>query len=85
MTRAEIYTSLTEVFQDVFMRDIEVTPALTAQQVPGWDSLKQIEIVIAVQQKFHIKLHTREVDQFTCVGDLADAVARKTGSGMTHG
>jgi len=81
MTRTELYASLTEVFQDVFMRDdLTATPELSAKDVPGWDSLKQIEIVIAVQEAFGIKLTTREVDRLTCVGDLADAVARKTGS-----
>jgi acyl carrier protein len=79
MSESDIYAALTEIFHDVFMRDdLVLTPGLTAQDVTGWDSFKQIEIVIATEQHFGIKLHTRELDQLNNVGDLAAVVARKT-------
>ena len=85
MTRAEIYAGLTDVFHDVFMRDdFAVTPTLSAADVDGWDSLKQIEIIIAVQQRFRVRLNTREIDKLTCVGDLANAIGQKTGADMSH-
>ena len=50
-TEAEIYGDLTEIFHDVFMRDdIVLSPELTAKQVQGWDSFKQIEIVLASEE-----------------------------------
>ena len=63
MTEAEIYAALTSIFHDVFLRDdLVLTPTLSANDVPGWDSFKQIEILIATEQHFGIKLSTREVD-----------------------
>jgi acyl carrier protein len=56
---------------------IVLQPQLTADDVDGWDSLKQAEIVIAVQDRFGIKLSSREIDAFVCVGDLADVIRRK--------
>ena len=81
MTEAEIYAALTVIFQDVFLRDdLVLTPTLSANDVPGWDSFKQIEILIASEQRFGIKLSTREIDRLTNVGDLVSAVAaRKQG------
>ena len=80
MTESELYEQLNEIFRDVFMRDeLSVSSATTAKDVPGWDSFKQIEIIIAVEEKFSIKLHTRELDALQNVGDLARAVAAKTG------
>jgi acyl carrier protein len=81
MTEAEIYAALTVIFHDVFLRDdLELTPALSADDVRGWDSFKQIEILIATEQHFGIKLSTREIDRLTNVGDLVSAVAvRKQG------
>jgi acyl carrier protein len=74
-----IYVALTEIFNDVFMRDdMELAPALTAQDVPGWDSFKQIEIMVSVEERFNIKLNTREIDNLKNVGDLADVIAKKT-------
>lgn len=79
-TEAEVYSGLTEIFHDVFMRDdIVLTPDLTAKQVQGWDSFKQIEIIMASEEKWGIKFNTRELDSLRCVGDLAKMVATKTG------
>jgi acyl carrier protein len=79
MQEAEIYAQLTEIFRDVFMRDnIELKPELTAKDVPGWDSFKQIEIVIVVEEKYGIKFHTRDLDGLRNVGDLARTVLAKT-------
>jgi acyl carrier protein len=73
-----IYAALTEIFNDVFMRDdMQLTPTLTARDVPGWDSFKQIEIMVSVEERFAIKLNTREIDSMKCVGDLAAVIAAK--------
>ena len=47
-TEAEIYPALTTIFHDIFLReDLTLTPELSAKDVPGWDSFKQIEIIMA--------------------------------------
>jgi acyl carrier protein len=43
----------------------------------GWDSFKQIEIVMATEERFAIKLHTRELDRLHNVGDLVAVIAAK--------
>ena len=73
-----IYAALTEIFNDVFMRDdMTLTPELSAKDVAGWDSFKQIEIIISCEEKFDIKLNTREIDSLKNVGDLAKVIASK--------
>jgi acyl carrier protein len=75
-----VYAELTEVFHDVFMRDdITLTPTLTAKQVQGWDSFKQIEIIMASEEKWKIRFNTRELDSLLSVGDLANLIVAKTG------
>ena len=78
MSEAAFYPVLTEVFRDVFMRDIALTPELTARDVPGWDSFKQIEIIVALEERYGIKFRTKELDALTNVGDLARTLAQKT-------
>lgn len=76
--QAKIYADLTEIFNDVFMRDdMQLTPQLSAKDVAGWDSFKQIEIMVSVEERFGIKLNTREIDALRNVGDLADVIAKK--------
>jgi acyl carrier protein len=79
MDRVTIYEGLTDIFNDVFMEDdMKLTPELSAKDVEGWDSFKQIEIMVAVEERFAIKLNTREIDSLRTVGDLADIIARKS-------
>ncbi len=78
LTDAEIFESLTQVFRDVFMRDdLVLRPDLSAKDVQGWDSFKQIEIIIATQQRFRIRMNSNEIDSLRNVGDLARVIASK--------
>lgn len=78
MTEAEIYAALTNIFHDVFLDEgINLTPTLSASDVPGWDSFKQIEILIASEERFGIKFTTRELDGLRNVGDLVATILNK--------
>ena len=77
-SESDIYIALNEIFRDVFMReDITLQPQLTAKDIAGWDSFKQIEIILATEERFDIKMSTRELDALRNVGDLARVVAAK--------
>jgi len=77
-TEADVYGALTEIFHDVFMRDDLVLQAeLTAKDVAGWDSFKQIEIIMDTEERFGIKMSTREIDSLQNVGDLVRVVMGK--------
>jgi acyl carrier protein len=80
MSETALYADLAEIFRDVFMREVELRPELTAADVPGWDSFKQIEIIVSLEERYGIKFHTRELDSLHNVGDLVRVVAAKTKS-----
>ena len=74
----EIYSALSDIFRDVFMRDdLELRPDLTSKDVPGWDSFKQIEIIIAVEERYKFKFHTKELDNLRNVDDLVCVIVNK--------
>jgi len=80
MTEADIYSALTEIFREVFVDDdLVLRPDLTAHDVPGWDSYKQIDILFATEERFSLKFTSAEINSLKCVGDLASLVASKTG------
>jgi acyl carrier protein len=80
MTEDEVYGGLTELLQDIFLRDdLIASPTLTAPDVPGWDSLKQIDVIIAAEQRFGIKFSSREIEELDDVGTLARIVLEKLG------
>ena len=50
---------------------------MSAKDIPDWDSLAQVKIVIALEEEFSIKFTTNEVAEMACVGDLLRALERK--------
>jgi acyl carrier protein len=78
-TEIQAYEGLNEIFSDVFMRDgIPLKPETTAKEVEGWDSFKQIEIIMATEEKFGIKFQTRDLDSIKNVGDLVRLITAKS-------
>ncbi len=74
-----VYSELTDIFNDVFDRtDIKLSSEMTAKDLSGWDSFKQVELIVAIQDRFQIKLSTREVDGLQSVGDLVEVVRKRT-------
>lgn len=76
--QSDVYEFLSDVFRDVFGRDdIVLQPELTAADVVGWDSFKQVEIILALEEKFAIRIRTRDVANLRNVGELVDVVQQK--------
>jgi acyl carrier protein len=84
MSDDRIYSELTEIFHEVFDDEaLVLKPELTAKDVKGWDSFKQVEILIAVQERFGLKLRSREIDGLGCVGDLVEVIRRNQPASST--
>jgi len=74
----QVYEKLTEIFQDVFDdEDIAVTAELTADDVAEWDSLRHIQLILAVQKGFKVKFSAAEISGLHNVGDLAGLIEAK--------
>ena len=80
MDQAEIIAELTEIFHDLFGDDgIVLTPDTTAEDVYGWDSIKHISLIVAVEDRFGVKFRTSEIEGLANIGDLARAIGGKLG------
>jgi acyl carrier protein len=78
LNESDVYPRLAEIFAEAFMRgDLRLSPDLTAADVDGWDSLKQILIISAVEERFGIRMTTREMDSLRCVGDLVQIIVAR--------
>jgi acyl carrier protein len=79
MDESAIYARLTEIFQDIFDDDsVTATPALTAKDVDGWDSLTHIRVMLAVEKVFKVKFSTSEIGKMEKVGDLVTIIKART-------
>jgi acyl carrier protein len=80
MTEPEVLAFLDSLFKDLFIRDDLVLGMNTsAREVEGWDSFKQIEILLGTQEHFGITFTTQEMDNLQTIGDLVRQILTKTG------
>ena len=78
MQQQEIYRELTGIFRDILdNQELELHPALTAADVPEWDSFNHINLIVAVESSFGIKFQTAELESLQTVGHLADLIQNK--------
>ncbi|GBQ89821.1 acyl carrier protein [Gluconobacter albidus] len=78
MNRTEVAVQITKIFQDVFDDpDLLLKDETTARDIPGWDSVAMINIIVAIEENFNIRLKTREIEGLKSVGDLYEAVLNK--------
>jgi acyl carrier protein len=76
--RAEILQELQAVFRDGFDDDdLVLTPQTTAADVPGWDSLRHVMLMVAVEQRFGVRFSVQELPELKSVGDLVELIAAK--------
>jgi acyl carrier protein len=69
---------LQAIFDDLFLEPVSLTPALTAKDVPEWDSLMHISLVVAVEKAFGVRFRVGEVETTRNVGEFADLILKRT-------
>lgn len=75
MSREEIYERLNEVFQDVFGDDdITVNDDTTAKDIEGWDSLRHITLLAAIEDEFDIEFSMGQTVKMKNVGEMVDYI-----------
>jgi acyl carrier protein len=78
METNEIVSRLTPIFRDVFNDDaLVVSEGMTAVDVPTWDSLSNINMIIAVEKAFGAKFSIKDVRNLKNVGELIALIKRK--------
>ena len=62
---------LLPIFREVLENDdIEINESTVAADVPEWDSLNHIYLVVAIEKQFKIKFTTHQIQSWQCVGDM---------------
>ena len=78
MDNADIVTRLTPIFRDVFNDNtLVVTDKLNAADVATWDSLSNINMIVAVEKAFGVKFSIKDVRSLKNVGELLELIKRK--------
>lgn len=78
MERRVILQQLEDIFKDVLdLEEIELTEDTTADDIDEWDSLSHIQLIVAIEKGFGIKLTAREVKELADVGEMVSCIQSK--------
>jgi len=77
-TTEQIYQRLTEIFREIFDdQSIVPTAEMKASDVPEWDSLNHINLIVAIEARFKIKFKSTELESLRNVGHLVELIEKK--------
>lgn len=79
MEEPQVWERLGAVFAEVFGEELALARETTAKDVYGWDSVRNIELMVAVERAFTLRFTTAEIAGLENVGALVDLIARRSG------
>lgn len=78
-TTEEVLSEINEIFKDILENDlVNVGYETTADDVEEWDSLSHIQLIVAIEKHFKIRFTSIEINSFKNVGEMSDAIVKKT-------
>jgi acyl carrier protein len=73
-----VLAEVTQIFRTVFEDPtIELTLATTSDDVPCWDSMNHITLVVEAECRFDIQFQTAEIEELKSVGELVRLIQAK--------
>jgi acyl carrier protein len=82
MNEPAIWSELREVFREIFDDpQLTIGPETTAKNIPDWDSLAHIQLMVAIEQAFGMRFNTGEVASLNNVGEMVTLIANRTSKG----
>ncbi len=71
--------TLNQIFCKVFDDpNIKISEATSAPDIPEWDSLMHIQLIVAVEKHFNVRFAPGEIDKLQNVGQFLALITRKT-------
>jgi acyl carrier protein len=78
MTREEVFAQLKPIFCEEFdKKDIQFSETTSSVDIEGWDSLAQVELIVAIENSFEIEFTSTEVKTWKNVGDTITSILAK--------
>ena len=66
------------ILRTLRLADFDIRDDTLADQVPGWDSLSHINVILAVEKEYRVRLKGIEVLRLKNIGELQKLVDSKS-------
>ena len=78
MTKSEILDDVNKIFIEILDNDsITLNEGTTADQVENWDSITNIQLMVAIEKHFKIRFTSTEIQRFANIGNMCEAINTK--------
>lgn len=78
MKTKDILSELTAIFTNILdTNDINLTEETTANDIEEWDSLNNIQLVVAIERHFKIRFTSAEIQSWKNVGEMCITIQQK--------
>jgi acyl carrier protein len=81
MNQTEVIAKLQTIFDMIFLEPVVLTPDLTAKDVPEWDSLVHVSLLVSVEKAFSIRFRVGEAEATRNIGEFADLILKRMKEG----
>lgn len=80
MNKEQVTNIVESIFKDIFDdEDLKITSETNAGDIEEWDSLEQINLIVAFENEFKVKFTLEEVSVLNNVGEMIDLIEGKLG------
>ena len=74
----QILSELNEIFIDILDNDhIVLNMSSNSKQIDEWDSLNNMQLVVAIEKRYKIKFTANEIQGWNSIGDMCESIQRK--------
>lgn len=74
----DVLHSCSRIFQSVFSNpELQINAETSASDIPDWDSLAQITLLMSMEQTFEIQFSLDEVEDLQNVGEIVELILVK--------
>lgn len=77
MTRPQIQSVVAELLSITVGRQIALTEAVTRDAEPTWDSLKHIELIFMLEERFAVQFSEEEMSELRSSDQIVHAIEEK--------
>lgn len=78
MEQRDILAQLQDIFRDVFDNDgIVISNDTVAEDIEEWDSLAHVQLTKEIENKFMIKISSKELLSWDNVGEMVESIYTK--------
>ena len=71
--------SILETLNKIWRESIVLNDSTTANDIEDWDSITNIQLVVATEKFYKIRFTAAEISGFKNVGEMVDCIKNKVG------